>query len=162
MQKLGPLVLALAGVLPAQQYSLQFPSGSVPTALLWNGRPALAIASPSGTPLAKFLRPQTGIVTIELDVQMVAVLDSRPCAVGTFWDFSYQDWHSPSRLLGPGGLSFVNPWPSRARYVEVSPFYPDVSWSVSYCAMEASCYGACGPFHTRPEWSLIVAYVVVK
>lgn len=152
--------LALASVLSAQFYSLQFPSGAVPTALLWNGRPALAIASPSGIPLAQFLRPAPGTITIELDVQMVAVLDSRPCAVGSRWDFSYDDWHSPSRLLGPGGISFASPW-GRIGYVNVA-MHPDVTWSVSYCAMEAGCYGGCGPFHRRPEWTLVVAYVVVK
>lgn len=161
------LALGLLGsTLQAQEprYNFVLPPHVAYDVVVWNGEAALMVFAPEPARLAIFLDPTLTtppMRSVQLLPQFLAVLDTRPCAIGAFYELWFADRHIPQlggRIpdsgvwIGPSGLHLGVP----LQFKSEQPVATE--WYVSYCSM-LSCTSSCGGAVRGPQWTGLLATV---
>ena len=149
----------------ARWHNFEVPPGTAVTATLWNGQPALILLAPAGVRLAYFHPPGSGRAVV-MTPQLLAVLDTRPCAVGARYDLAFFDYHTPylphAGIVPGGGLAIGTGGLQPGEEVAYSPHQPmRTEWWVSYCDM-MRCYNLCPPNTLEPEFTALLVTVGLR
>lgn len=166
MRALASAGFVLMGLLPAQEprFNLVLPQRVTFDVVLWNGEAALVLLAPETARLAVFLDPtltSPRMSAVQLYPQVLAVLDTRPCAVGAHYELWYADRHVPELGgtlpasgfgLGTQGMHFGIPMQFRTEQPVAT------EWYVSYCSM-LWCTSSCPAPVRGPEWTAALVTV---
>lgn len=148
------------------RFNLVLPPQVAFEVVVWNGEPALVLVAPESVPIAAFLDPALTtprMGNVQLQPLALAVLDTRPCTIGSRFELWFGDRHVPELggtlppngfALGTSGIHVGVPLAFRTEQPVLT------SWYVSYCSM-LWCTSSCTPAARVPQWTALLATVRV-